>query len=346
MLKPITIAGGGIAGLTLGVLLRQVGVPVEIWDAGRYPRHKVCGEFMSGRGAALLQRLDRPIQLRGVFSRSICFFDGNVQSAVMQLPDPACCVSRFELDASLASVFARSGGILLQGCRWTESFEGEGVVRASGRRLVRDEGPAWTGIKIHARHYELRADLELHCSSHGYVGISELPDGEVNICGLLRAVPKIAIAERRMSHPDFLSYFGTVLGNETIARFKGVDFDIDSFCSVAGISLKTDSAGCSEECRVGDSISIIAPLTGNGMSLAIETAFLAAPFLAAYSRGELDWAKARGEISQCCDKRFRLRRRFSSILQKIVLSQAGRNVMLSSFKTMPSLLRMYFRLTR
>ena len=54
--KPITIIGGGLAGLTLGIGLRQLGAPVTIWEAGRYPRHRVCGEFISGNGQAVLQR--------------------------------------------------------------------------------------------------------------------------------------------------------------------------------------------------------------------------------------------------------------------------------------------------
>ena len=55
--KPITIIGGGLAGLTLGIGLRQREVPVTIWEAGNYPRHRVCGEFISGNGQAVLERL-------------------------------------------------------------------------------------------------------------------------------------------------------------------------------------------------------------------------------------------------------------------------------------------------
>src|SRR5664280_3618446 len=55
--KPVTIVGGGLAGLALGIGLRQRGVPVTVWEAGRYPRHRVCGEFICGRGQETLARL-------------------------------------------------------------------------------------------------------------------------------------------------------------------------------------------------------------------------------------------------------------------------------------------------
>ena len=55
--KPITIVGGGLAGLTLGIGLRQRGVPAALWEAGHYPRHRVCGEFICGRGQETLARL-------------------------------------------------------------------------------------------------------------------------------------------------------------------------------------------------------------------------------------------------------------------------------------------------
>ena len=55
--KPITVVGGGLAGLTLGIGLRQRGIPVTVWEAGHYPRHRVCGEFISGRGQGTLARL-------------------------------------------------------------------------------------------------------------------------------------------------------------------------------------------------------------------------------------------------------------------------------------------------
>ena len=53
----MTIAGGGLAGLVLGIALRDREIPVVLHEAGRYPRHRVCGEFLSGNGPALLEAL-------------------------------------------------------------------------------------------------------------------------------------------------------------------------------------------------------------------------------------------------------------------------------------------------
>jgi 2-polyprenyl-6-methoxyphenol hydroxylase-like FAD-dependent oxidoreductase len=97
---------------------------------------------------------------------------------------------------------------------------------------------------------------------------------------------------------------------------------------------------------VGDSIAVIPPLTGNGMSLAVESAFLAAPVLREYSTGKIDWPQALARHSQECKKRFGSRLYFSSILQKAVLDEARAKVLLSCLKAVPSFLHILFRLTR
>ena len=47
-MKVIEIAGGGLTGLSLGIALRERGVPVTLREASCYPRHRVCGEFING----------------------------------------------------------------------------------------------------------------------------------------------------------------------------------------------------------------------------------------------------------------------------------------------------------
>src|SRR3954470_23394307 len=112
-MKPITIVGGGLAGLTLGIGLRQRGVPVSVWEAGHYPRHRVCGEFISGSGLGVLDRLGlRPgFESAGAFPAvSATFISGSNRSPVRPLPVPALCLSRYTMDALLADEFRRLGG--------------------------------------------------------------------------------------------------------------------------------------------------------------------------------------------------------------------------------------------
>ena len=166
--KPITIVGGGLAGLTLGIGLRQRDVPVTVWEAGRYPRHRVCGEFISGRGQETLSRLGlRELLERtgAVNAGSAAFFSATQSTLPRSLP--ARCDLPFtfrQWTKLLATEFQKLGGELRIGQRWQAAgvlasacpdrlkpeLQPEGIVRATGRRLqtvreqpglVRSESP-------------------------------------------------------------------------------------------------------------------------------------------------------------------------------------------------------------
>src|SRR5687768_2798486 len=171
MERTITIVGGGVAGLTLGILLRKEGIPVELWEAGAYPRHRVCGEYVSGRGVELLDRLGVLSDLPRRESRTVRFFLNGQGTKLMQLPRAAISIARYDLDQRLADELTKLGGSIRQCARWTEDFSREGVVRATGRRLERSNGhDPLVGIKVHARNLATTAGLELHFSKAGYAG--------------------------------------------------------------------------------------------------------------------------------------------------------------------------------
>jgi menaquinone-9 beta-reductase len=313
-LKPITIVGGGLAGLTLGIGLRQQGIPVLIHEAGHFPRHRVCGEFISGRGQDVLERLglrEPFIQAGAVLARTGAFFVGDRGSGARSLPASALCLSRFTMDALLAEHFRKEGGELCENQRWQQTDCGEGVVRASGRRLLPPaSGWRWFGLKVHARKVALAADLEMHGAHNGYVGFCRLRGGEVNVCGLFRR--RAAGGETALPWRELLQgQPGTVLRQ----RMAGAELDEASYCAVAGLSLRPRGAAAQSECCVGDALTMIPPVTGNGMSMAFEAAELASQPLAAYSRGEISWKQGRETIAHACDAAFAQRLSWARWLQ-------------------------------
>ena len=342
--KSITIIGGGLAGLTLGIALRQRGVPVTIYEAGNYPRHRVCGEFISGRGQATLARLG----LREMFdragavsARTTAFFSTTKSTAPRPLPSPAICLSRFTLDAGLAKIFRELGGELCEGQRFRNDFA-EGIIRATGRRAQAGEnGSRWFGLKIHARNVALTADLEMHVSPHGYVGLCKINGGEVNVCGLFRKRAAENV-EAKGRHEQLRGQPGSPLRQ----RLAHAEFDESSFCAVAGLSLQPQPAATRAEICVGDAITMIPPITGNGMSMAFESADLAVVPLVAWSLGESSWNDARQKTARDCDAVFARRLAWARWLQRIILTPALQNPLVALAARSDCVWRLAFERTR
>ena len=345
--KPITIVGGGLAGLALGIGLRQRDVPVTIWEAGKYPRHRVCGEFISGNGQAVLERLGLLAHFESagaIHARTVMFVCGSMRSPIRQLAAPALCLSRHAMDALLAGSFQQLGGELRVNTRWTADENREGVVQAAGRRVQSAEkNPRWFGVKAHvsrSSRVQLEADLEMHLSPDGYIGVNRINNGEVNVCGLFR----VRQGNRQPgSKPDWLRGESGSLLRE---RLGAAEFEADSFCSVAGLQLKPQRAAAKKDCCIGDALTMTPPVTGNGMSMAFESAEIAVEPLAAYSRGELSWPQAQQQIARRCDAAFSRRLVWARLLQWMMISPLLQSRLGSTLLRSDRLWRLMFTQTR
>ena len=334
--RSITIVGGGLAGLTLGIGLRRRDVPVAICEAGHYPRHRVCGEFISGRGQAVLERLGlgRLLSEAGAIqAHNVRFFSGNRSGPARTLRAPALSLSRFVFDSTLAYAFTEAGGELREGVRWQSDF-GEGVVQATGRRVAPNDGEQrWFGLKVHARNMTLTADLEMHSLGNGYVGLSRLSGDEVNVCGLFRRLGTDSSANAAAQPGPSARISGTAgrtlawktrlcgpEGSALHTRLLQAEFDADSFCSVAGLCLEPHLEAGQTDCRIGDALTMTPPVTGNGMSMAFETAAIAVEPLTAYSRGSMSWSQVRTAIALACEQTFASRLAWARRLQWLMFA--------------------------
>ena len=343
-MKPVHIVGGGLAGLTLGLRLRQLGIPVEIFEAGTYPRHRVCGEYLSGRGRDQLVSLLGEASLSRAGARSsvqLRIFRGKDALPERSLPHPALCLSRHRLDQLLADTFSAAGGRIHAQTRQSILQE-EGWVTATGRQpSIQEEGWRWLGLKAHALDLRLPDGLEMHLTPWGYVGLCAVEENRVNVCGLFRTRERI---------PNLIHHWHDWLrgspGSALHERLRGTNWDESSFSSVSALSLYPRRASDQPGVRVGDALTMIPPLTGNGMSMAIEGAFIAAEPLTEWSSGRISWSECSERIALHLDQAFCPRLQWARRLQQAILHPFGQPLAWNLSLLFPSLPHLLFRQTR
>lgn len=325
MRQEVTIAGGGLAGLSLGIALRDRGVPVVLHEAGSYPRHRVCGEFINGVQKETLAALGIDDLLAGGLRlESTVWVVGNEVVLRDTLPEPAIGISRHALDEQLARRLAERGGRVAERSRERPS-DREGLVWAVGRQPER--GSEWLGLKVHAKSMETLADLEMHLGKAGYVGTARIEDGRVNICGLFQRQAGV-----RGKGAHLLEGYLTANGMDALLdRLTVADLDEASFTGVSAFRLgRQVEDGL---CRVGDAESIIPPFTGNGMSMALEAAESAIEPLREFAEGRLGWGGVVETLRARLKKRFAKRLNTARLLHPLLFSRFGRHLLASGARS-------------
>ncbi len=312
--SPLEIIGGGLAGLSLGLALRRAGVPVTLFEAGDYPRHRVCGEFISGLSAATIARLGlAPLLADALRHREVAWFIGGRAPRLQRLPSPALGLSRQVLDARLAEAFRTAGGDLRVHTRVTELAPQPGRIFATGRRRGRSP---WLGLKIHALDLPLKRELEVHLGAQAYVGLAQVENNRVNICGLFRR------RELSARGADLLTAYLKAAGLASLAaRIRAATIDPASFCAVAAVNFDRRVPDF-DSVTLGDACAMIPPFTGNGMAMAFQSAELALDPLLAHVHGKCGWPETCRAIHVALGRRFRLRLASAHLLHPWLLQPA------------------------
>ncbi len=355
----VAIVGGGLAGLTLGVQLQQAGVATAIFEKKTYPFHRVCGEYISLESWDFLLRLGLPLadlHLPRIRRLRVSSPRGRVLAQPLTLG--AFGISRYTLDHLLAQRFRALGGALHERCTVTEvTYEADTftltmpgqtvrarvVAGAFGKRAAFDRTrnpradlPArnYVGVKYHLRN-ELPADvIELHNFRGGYCGLSQIEDGKVCCCYLtdaasLRRAGSIEALETEvlMRNPFLKGYF------------RDSEFLFDAPVTVSQVQIGPRAPVADHVLRLGDAAGFVAPLSGNGMSMAMRASALLAPGIEGLVRGRVGRADLEAAYTRQWNAQFRQRIRLSAWLQRLLVSERATDLALGLLDRTPGLLR-------
>jgi len=308
--------GGGPAGAATAIFLRQLGHDVVLVDEARFPRDKVCGEAVSPEAWRLLAALGaeasitsrRPWPLRGMTLTAPdgTAFEGRYRGA----PRPGFALRRRDLDhallesARLAGVevreLTRVSGIVVENGVVAgvvaESPASTGVIRArltvaaDGRRSVVARHLALLRQHASLRKFAVRGHWEgvlgltelgeMHVARGGYCGVAPLGAAEANVAFVLDQ------RDMREAAGDLAGFYRRALARwpHVAARLEAARL-VDAPRAVGPLALEARRLFAPGALLVGDAGGFLDPFTGEGVTLALRTAEIAAPFADAYLRG-------------------------------------------------------------
>jgi geranylgeranyl reductase family protein len=302
----VVVVGGGPAGSALAVFLRQQGRSVMLLDEARFPRDKVCGESVSPGAWRLLEALDaapalralEPHPLRGM---ALWAPDGTAFQGEYRAADHGFALTRQELDHALleraraAGVAVREGvrvtdllyrdgavcGVVCENGNGPERLDARLVAGADGRRSVvarklglLREHPRLRKFAVRG-HWEGMAGLEergeMHVGGGGYCGIAPLSRSRANVAFVLDA------REMRAAGGRLETFYRATLRRwpHVAERLAGARL-LAPPRAVGPLALVARRVSAPGALLVGDSAGFYDPFTGEGVTLALRSAELAA----------------------------------------------------------------------
>ena len=264
----VDVVGGGPAGAMAALAAMRKGAPVRIFEKTAFPRHKVCGEFLSPAILTLLRRAGCEaafLQLRPAVLREIQLSFG-ARVIRHPLPEPAFGLSRYELDRMLLQYAASVGAHVIRD-HWSAAAPGANVIRAAGRRSIAPTGDRLFGFKAHFSG-PVNDAVELYFFENCYVGVSAIENDATNVCGLAPERPLRSFG----FHPCELLQRCARLSERLRPLTRTMDWLITGpLVFSERLSPPADQpAYCA-----GDTLSFIDPFTGSGILNAMLTGELA-----------------------------------------------------------------------
>jgi menaquinone-9 beta-reductase len=357
----LAIIGGGLAGLSLAILQAKAGFKVILFEKKEYPFHRVCGEYISLESWDFLISLGVSLpswQLPIIKKLEVSSPAGTIINAKLDLGGFG--ISRFKLDFELAKIAKSNGVVLLENTQVNEVeekqiftnkgvFEAKNVIGSFGKRSNLDVEwkrsfiqknrtslNQYIGVKYHLRSQEAKDHIWLHNFKDGYCGFSAIEDDLYCLCYLTtKANLKASGNSIEKMEEKILSK------NPHIRRLlQNTEKCWDSPQVISQISFEKKEVLYEGIPMIGDASGSIAPLCGNGMSMAFQGAFLIHQCLldSAFSP---DWTKYQKEWKKYFGTRLWVGRKIQSLFGNEITTE----LLIRFFKLQPYLLTPLIKLT-
>ena len=342
------VVGAGPAGSAAAAILASAGRHVLLVEKDRFPRDKVCGEFLAGNAVASLVRLGARDAVEGADPERIQ--EGSIHPArggavPFRLPSPALGLSRRALDALLADHARQAGAETRFGVR-ALSVEG-GPESGFRARLASETGAedvaarvvvgAWGRWDALDRSLERRflrrtrffgwsrdyggdtaplaGRVRLYLFRGGYCGLSRVENGEVNLAGVI-------------SEPGRRAIGGT--WDDVVSRARRENRALDSdlerlepgprgYLGTVPVVFTAKPPVERGMLMAGDAAGVLDPFSGEGQSSALASGILAGETALELLRGERTAASCLASYEAAWRRRFGKRFAWSAMLRGLIL---------------------------
>lgn len=354
----VLIIGGGLAGLVGAIHLSQQGLKVTLIEKSGFPRHKVCGEYVSNEILPYLLWLGADVlELHPATITKFEFTTPNGKIATAKLPLGGFGISRYELDNFLYQKAVASGCTVLKEAVSDVSFSNDVftvvtpnqilsakiVLGAFGKRsnidqvLNRDfisKKSPWLAVKAHYSGDFANDVVALHNFKGGYCGVSKIENNVINICYM-------ADYSTFKQYKNIEDYQRNVLYKNKHLKsvFENSEILFDKPITISQISFDKKRPVENHILMIGDTAGLIHPLCGNGMAMAIHSAKIASELVLDYHSGKL---QSRELLEQTYARQwkenFARRLRMGRLLAHVLTNKTISNALVAIVAALPAVL--------
>jgi flavin-dependent dehydrogenase len=362
----VIIVGGGLAGLTSAIHLSKREKQVLLIEKNEYPKHKVCGEYISNEVLPYLNSLGvDPISegAKKITKVHISTIKSNLIKG--ELPLGGFGMSRYFLDDLLVKKARLNGVQILKDNVDSINFKKESftiVTKSSGvfqskitigafgkrssldqkmnRKFIKKKSP-YLAIKIHVKGLFPENLVALHNFKGGYCGVSKVENNAINIC----YITEYRSFKKHKNITDFQEQ--VVFKNEHLKKiFKESTPVFEKPLTISQVSFQTKNPVENHIIMCGDTAGMIHPLCGNGMGMAISSARLASMRILQFLNGEI---KTRENLEKQYfrdwNKEFKIRLKTGHFIAWLFRNQTISQIAYSILKRTPSLLPKMIKFT-